>query len=271
MSSQKPLGVFDSGIGGLTVAKAITTLLPDEQLIYFGDTAHFPYGDKERGSVQKYCEEISDYLLTHNCKALVIACNTASSACATSLKKHLPAGFPLINVIQPVVDHVANNNSNEKVGIIATKGTTNSRIYPNLIHKNNNNLQVASVATPLLAPMIEEGFYSNNISRSIIASYLSKSNIQNIDSLILGCTHYPIIEHEIKDFYASTNQKIEVINSAKIVANALKKQLSKLKILSNKKSEKHLFFVSDYTTSFEESTKIFFGETVKLTKMPLWK
>jgi len=271
MSNQKPIGVFDSGIGGLTVANAITKTLPNEQLIYFGDTAHFPYGDKERASVKKYCEEIADFLLTHNCKALIIACNTASSACAESLKKHLPTDIPLINVIQPVVDYVVNFDNDNKIGIIATKGTTNSRVYPKLILKGNNNLQVASAATPLLAPMIEEGFFSNNISKSIIASYLSKKNIIDINSLILGCTHYPIIEEEIKSFYTSNNKDVKVINSAKIVAEATKNILTKLKLLSHSKSANHLFFVSDYTSSFEESSKIFFGETVKLTKKHLWK
>ncbi|MFT6716733.1 MAG: glutamate racemase, partial [Saprospiraceae bacterium] len=232
MSNQKPIGVFDSGIGGLTVASAIQKLLPKERIIYFGDTAHFPYGDKEKSSIKKYCAQIADFLLAHNCKALVIACNTASSACAESLKNHLPDGFPLINVIQPVVDYVTNLNDRSKVGIIATKGTINSRIYPKLIKRNNSQLNVSSVATPLLAPMIEEGFFSNNISKSIIASYLSKRNISSIDTLILGCTHYPIIEEEIKSYYVNNNKQVEVINSAEIVAEKVKKTLTNLNILS---------------------------------------
>jgi glutamate racemase len=270
MSNQKPIGVFDSGIGGLTVAKAIAKILPNERLVYFGDTAHFPYGDKERSSIKKYCEEIADFLLTQDCKAIVVACNTASSACMNSLKKHLPEGYPLINVIQPVVNYVT-MDPDKKIGIIATIGTTNSRVYPKLIQKVNDKINVSSVATPLLAPMIEEGFFSNNISKSIIASYLSKGNIINIDSLILGCTHYPIIEQEIKDFYSAEKKQVQVINSAELVAASVKKNLSELNMLSLKKSGNHQFFVSDFTASFEESSKIFFDEAVKLTKMHLWK
>jgi len=271
MSNQKPIGVFDSGIGGLTVAKAISDALPDERLIYFGDTAHFPYGDKEKSSIVKYCHEIVDFLLTFDCKAIVIACNTASSACVNSLREELPEGFPLINVISPVVDYLTSQDNKNKVGVIATKGTINSRVYPNLIKKKNDSINVASTATPLLAPMIEEGFFSNNISKSIIASYLSKSNILDIDTLVLGCTHYPIIEEEIKSYYTAERKHVEVVNSAKIVAEKVKQTLTSSGILSASKIEDHLFFVSDYTSSFEKSSKIFFGETVKLTKKHLWK
>jgi glutamate racemase len=271
MSNQKPIGVFDSGIGGLTVAKAITDALPYERLIYFGDTAHFPYGDKEKSSIVKYCHEIVDFLLTFDCKAIVIACNTASSVCVNSLRAELPQGFPLINVITPVVEHICAQDSSNKVGVIATKGTINSRVYPNLIKKTNHSINVASTATPLLAPMIEEGFFSNNISKSIISSYLSKSNILDINTLVLGCTHYPIIEEEIKSFYLSENKQVQVVNSAKIVAEKVKQTLTSDELLCSSKMEDHLFFVSDYTSSFEESSKIFFGKTVKLTKKHLWK
>lgn len=271
MSNQKPIGVFDSGIGGLTVANAITKALPNEQLIYFGDTAHFPYGDKERASIKSYCQVIADFLLTHNCKAIVIACNTASSACSSSLKEHLKKDFPLVNVIDPVVDYVTKNDDGKKVGIIATKGTINSRVYPKLIKKNKSSVNVASSATPLLAPMIEEGFFNNNISKSIISSYLSKTNITDVGRLVLGCTHYPIIEQEIRSYYTDKMQQVEIINSAKIVAEAVKQKLTDLNLLSPEKTKEHLFFVSDYTRSFEESSQIFFGKTVKLTKKHLWK
>ena len=271
MSKEHPIGVFDSGIGGLTVARAIAKQLPNEQIIYFGDTAHFPYGDKASSSIKKYSETISQFLLKNNCKAIVIACNTASSAAALSLKKTLPKNVALFDVIQPVVSYINEFHSKDKVGIIATKGTTNSRIYPKLISAINPDIKVSSLATPLLAPMIEEGFFNNNISKTIIGSYLSTNNIKDINALVLACTHYPIIEKEIAEYYCNSNKKITILNSAKIVAKKIANELKTLNLLSDKKNKAHEFFVSDYTKSFEKSSEIFFGESIKLSKIDLWK
>lgn len=271
MANQQPIGIFDSGIGGLTVAKAINELLPNEQLIYFGDTAHFPYGDKERKSIQHYGDKIAEFLLKNNCKSIVIACNTASSACYNTLRKSLPNNFPIYDVIHPVADYVAKNHRHSKIGIIATKGTTNSRAYPKLISEKAPNTQVKSCATPLLAPMIEEGFFNNNISKSIIKSYLTKKHIANINALILACTHYPIIEKEISNHYKSIDHDITIINSAKVVAQKVKSDLAKKDLLSSELVKNHEFFVSDYTKSFEQSSEIFFGKSVKLQKIQLWK
>lgn len=271
MSCNRPIGIFDSGIGGLTVARAINKALPNEQLIYFGDTAHFPYGDKERKSIQKYCDRISDFLIDKNCKAIVIACNTASSASSKILSKKFSGIVPVFDVITPVVEYIEQNHAIDKIGIIATKGTINSRVYPKLITDKIPSAKVSSCATPLLAPMIEEGFFSNNISKSIIASYLSKNNIQSIDCLVLGCTHYPIIEKEIIAFYKNKKKRVNIINSAKIVAEKISKELETLDLLSNNKNYEHEFYISDYTSSFEKSSEIFFEETVKLKKIQLWK
>ncbi len=271
MNKDAPIGIFDSGIGGLTVAKEIAKILPNEQIIYFGDTAHFPYGDKAAYSIKHYSALISKFLLEKNCKAIVIACNTASSVASKPLKKILPIDFPLLNVIDPVAQHIAINNSNDKVGVIATKGTIGSRIYPKSIKNINENIEVASLATPLLAPMIEEGFFNNTISRTVIAEYLNKKNIKDVEALILGCTHYPLIESEVEEFYADNNRKVKIINSAKVVAASVKKALEEKDLLSNKANNSHHFYVSDYTKSFEKSTKFFFGNELKLEKMDLWK
>jgi len=268
---QRPIGIFDSGIGGLTVAREINTALPNEQLIYFGDTAHFPYGDKERSSIQRYSAEIAKFLIRQDCKAIVIACNTASASSLETLREILPEGFPLYDVIRPVVEHVSQHYSNKLVGVIATKGTTNSRIYPKLIKLANNQVDVTSLATPLLAPMIEEGFFNNNISSSIIASYLNKKNLLPIQALVLACTHYPIIEKEIKRLYDKTSKNIDIINSAKIVANNISKNLTEKSLLADRLTEEHFFYVSDFTKSFQESSEIFFGRSIKLEKLHLWK
>ena len=163
------------------------------------------------------------------------------------------------------------NNANDKVGVIATKGTIGSRIYPKSIKNLNNHIEVASLATPLLAPMIEEGFFNNTISKTVIAEYLNKKNIKDVEALILGCTHYPLIEKEVEEFYADNNRIVKIINSAKVVATSVKMALEEKNLLSNKLKNSHHFYVSDYTKSFEKSTKFFFGDELKLERMDLWK
>lgn len=265
-----PIGIFDSGIGGLSVAKAINELLPQEQIIYFGDTAHFPYGDKEKSSIQAYSLAITRFLVENGCKAIVIACNTASAASNKILQKALRSPFILIDVIDPVAHYVAQGYQNKKIGVIATKGTTASRSYPNSIKKKNPSLTTASVATPLLAPMIEEGFFNNKISQSIVDAYLSKPNLKHIEALILGCTHYPIIEKEINTYYKKQQQKVEIINGAHIVAQALQHQLIETQLLANQTPPQPIFYVSDFTPYFQKSSEIFFGSEVALQKKSLW-
>ena len=262
----KPIGIFDSGIGGLTVAKAIKEALPDEQLIYFGDTAHLPYGDKSKDSIQAYSKRIAGYLLAKGCKAIVIACNTASAHAYADLKKFYPK-IPIINVVNPTVNYVSDKYKDGKIGVIATKGTIKSRIYPRKIVKRNNKLKVPQAAAPLLVPMIEEGFFNNNISQTIINSYLSPKNFKGINALILGCTHYPLIKGEVENFLGD---KVEVIDSASVVANFTKKLLKKEGLLATEKKGDDHFYVSDYTKSFEQTSKLFFGETINLEEERIW-
>jgi len=263
----QPIGIFDSGIGGLTVAKEIKRQLPNENIIYFGDTAHLPYGDKSPESIKHYGLGITDFLIQKNCKAIVIACNTASAHAYNSIKKKYAKVAPIINVIDPIVEYTANYYSNSKVGVIGTKGTINSRVYAKRIARLNKSIHVTSLATPLLAPMIEEGFFNNNISQTIINSYLSKKTFQGIDSIILGCTHYPLIKKEVKKYYSN---KIEVIDSAEIVAKKLAKILREKDLLGSSDNVEYKFFVSDYTDSFEKSTKTFFKDEVHLKQVKLW-
>lgn len=270
MEQKEPIGIFDSGIGGLTVAKAISTLLPNEQIIYFGDTAHFPYGDKSEESIKKYSKGISEFLLKQNCKTIIIACNTASSLASSFLRSFLPNNLPLIDVILPVAKFLQ-SSSYEKVGVIATKGTIGSGIYSKRINELSPKIEVSSLATPLLAPMIEEAFFDNNISHTVINEYLSHQKLEKIQALILGCTHYPLIETEISQFYKSTNQNVFVVNSAKVVANEVQRILKSKQLLSKSLSGEHHFYVSDFTDSFEKSTKIFFGDELRLEKQNIWQ
>ena len=185
-ASHRPIGIFDSGIGGLTVANAIQHVLPNESLVYFGDTAHLPYGDKSPDSIKYYSIRIAQFLMQQNCKMIVIACNTASALAFETVKDFIGGKVPVINVIDPVVDHVASSKKISKVGVIGTNGTIRSDIYAKKLHARSRKLEVASLATPLLAPMIEEGFFDNRISRTVIASYLDSRKLSKIDALILA-------------------------------------------------------------------------------------
>lgn len=268
-SAQKPIGIFDSGIGGLTVADAIHQLLPAETIIYFGDTAHLPYGDKSPGLIRAYAQRITDFLLHEKkCKAIVIACNTASAAAYELLRDQYKGTIPVINVIDPMIEVVIADDSIKKVGIIATKTTVASGVYQEKFSRRKPALKFAAHATPLLASMIEEGFYNNSISTAILQKYLSHSQFNDIDALVLACTHYPLIKNEIAAFF---NNRIKIFDSAQVVAARLKWILEKEKIACTEKTGDNVFYVSDFTESFEQSTKIFFPGKIKLERMNLWK
>jgi glutamate racemase len=268
MHKSQPIGIFDSGVGGLTVANAIRQLLPNEELVYFGDTAHLPYGDKSGESIRFYSEKISEFLLEKNAKVIVIACNTASAFGFEHVKMRFGNQAQIINVIDPVINALDTLPEVTKVGIIGTKGTINSNTYPLKISENHPRLQVVSVATPLLAPMIEEGFIFDDISNAIIRAYLNHPSLDQIDTLILGCTHYPIIKNQIRKFY---NFQVKVIDSAQLVAQELKNYLLSNQLLNNTAHPNHQFFVSDYTEMFENIAEMFFEEKIILQQNNIWK
>jgi glutamate racemase len=265
---QRPIGIFDSGIGGLTVAYAVNQLLPDENLIYFGDTAHFPYGDKSSAAIQSYTVKITDVLLKHQCKVILIACNSASSVAYQLVKEYAGSRAKVMNVIDPIVTYIGENYPGENVGLIGTKKTVGSNVYQKKIDKLGKDVILKALATPLLAPMIEEGYFNNAISYSIIQSYLNDKSLEGIKSLILGCTHYPLIKEEINQLYHGS---VDVIDSSDIVAEYLKEYLIKNNLLNTKSVAEHKFYVSDYTQSFAESTRLFFRQEVNLEHYPLWE
>lgn len=268
MQPSQPIGIFDSGVGGLTVANAIRQILPDEQMIYFGDTFHLPYGDKSANSVKFYSTRISEYLLSLNCKLILIACNTASALAWEAVSETVRGKALAMNVIDPVIDEVAGNTKIKRIGVIGTKGTINSGTYKLKLIQKNNRLDVRSLATPLLVPMIEEGFIFDDISNAIIRNYLSREELQGIDTLILGCTHYPIIKQQIARFF---DFRVQIVDSAVIVAKRLRKLLRENNLL-NKDSENpvHQFLVSDYTEYFEIIARMFFEGDIRLQKIDLW-
>jgi glutamate racemase len=268
-NSKSPIGIFDSGIGGLTVVDAILKQMPNESVVYFGDTAHMPYGEKSADAIRGYAEKISDFLMEQGCKAIVIACNSASSVAFETVRNRVGNRAIVLDVINPVVEKVAAMSKVSEVGVIGTRATIRSNAYADRIVGLAPNKKVSSLATPLLAPMIEEGFFNNNISRTIINNYLSRPKLRKIDALILACTHYPLIRKEISSYY---KRNILIVDSAEIVASSLKTKLKSRKILSSrKKVGTKRFFVSDLTASFEKSTKIFLKGKVQLELRNLWR
>jgi len=273
MGKGSPIGLFDSGVGGLTLAHALHTLMPLEQLIYFGDTAHLPYGDKSKETIVQYSLGIADFMLEQKCKVILIACNSASANAYEEVKDHVGKKAVVMNVIDPVVNNVClENGSAQTVGIIGTKATIDSGTYEKKIAStsagNNSPIQVSSLATPLFVPMIEEGFVFDDISYSIIRSYLSRRELIGIDSLILGCTHYPIIRNQISRYF---NFKVNVLDTSRIVAQAVQKFLSEKNLLSSKPGGANQFYVSDYTPYFEAIGNMFFNERIHLEKKNIWK
>jgi glutamate racemase len=263
-----PIGIFDSGIGGLTVAKAIHDLLPSENLVYFGDTAHMPYGEKSPHAIKSYSERIATFLIEQPCKLVVIACNSASVTAFKQVQQILPDKQFVINVIDPVVEYMVSENTYQRIGLIGTKRTVSSAVYKKKFEKANPDIVLKSLATPLLAPMVEEGFFNNNISKTVVHSYLSNPHLAHIEAIILACTHYPLIINEISSFYKG---KVKIINSAEIVSKAVSDFLDAKKLANKQKKEsKHRFYVSDYTESFEEAAKIFFGGKIRLKEKNLW-
>ncbi|MEA3445580.1 MAG: glutamate racemase [Bacteroidota bacterium] len=265
---KQAIGIFDSGIGGLTVASAIRNLLPQENMIYFGDTAHLPYGDKSSESIKYYSEHITRFLIEKECKVILIACNTASAHAFEIVQKIAGNKVKVFNVIDPVVDLISSSRKYSKVGVIGTKGTINSGTYARKILERKPEARVISLATPLLAPMIEEGFIYDDISNAIIRSYLSNQQLEGINSLILACTHYPIIKNQIRKYY---NFNIKVIDSGQIVANQLKQYLQQNNLINETETPKYQFYVSDYTELFEKISEMFFDEEVQLNMVDLWK
>ncbi len=266
--TQKPVGIFDSGLGGLTVAKAINQVLPNENIIYFGDTAHLPYGDKSKETIIQYSTRIAEFLIEQECKVIVIACNSASANAYQEVVERVNNRALVLNVIEPVVDYVIQTDY-KRVGVIGTKSTIDSESYENKIRAAKNGILVSSMATPLFVPMIEEGFIFDDVSNAIIRNYLSRNDLSDIETLILGCTHYPIIKNQINKFF---NFEIEVIDSGKIVANSLRTILAQQDLLNDQKNiPSKKFYLSDFTRYFKHIARMFFEEEIDLVRLDFWK
>lgn len=256
----RSIGIFDSGVGGLTVASAISKKLPNENLIYFGDTLHLPYGEKSPESIQRYAAQIADFLISEGCKIIVIACNSASATAFESTKTHINYQVPVVDVIQPMISHVKNHYAGKRVGVAGTKATIKSGIYHDHLKETAT---VVSKATPLLAHMIEEGFIHDEVSKAVIASYLNTEDMNQLDALILGCTHYPLIKNDFQSALKSST----ILDSSEIVADTVAEVLESNNLLNDQEKDgTKKFYVSDYTDWFNQMAQSFFGTEIELTE-----
>ncbi|MDR1001475.1 MAG: glutamate racemase [Clostridiales bacterium] len=263
----RPIGVFDSGIGGLTVIGEIMKLLPDEELIYFGDTARVPYGSKSAETVTKFSRQIFNFLLSYNVKVIVIACSTASSNSYDSLQSEFD--IPIIEVLSPGVEDAAHVTRNKIVGVIGTEATIRSGKYVKLLEERIPGVRAFAKACPLFVPLAEEGWTQNTVTRITAEIYLQELLDKEIDSLILGCTHYPLLVDCIRDVIGP----VKIINAAESTARKLKAYLIKQDIQNkaHKLGGGHRFFVSDNTDKFRRICNLVMRQTYEAQKIDLEK
>ena len=251
----RPIGVFDSGLGGLTVVKSIKALLPSESIIYFGDTARVPYGNKSRELIKEYSSEITEFLVKKDSKMVVVACNTVSAMVLSTLKKN--NSIPILGVIEPGVAEAISITNNKYIGVIGTIATVNSDAYNTALKALDSNIETISQACPLFVPLAEEGWLEGDVVNMVVAHYLSPLKEKNIDTLILGCTHYPLLKNAIANQF---NKTTVLIDSADAVARAVQKKLSDFDLLNNKDEKGSLFcFVTDIPMHFETVGQQFLG------------
>ena len=225
----RPIGVFDSGVGGLTVAAALRQLLPSENIFYIGDTARVPYGGKSQSTIERYSVEISGLLLAEDAKAIVVACNTASALAVPHLQELFKV--PIIGVITPGAKAAVAATRNGRIGVMGTKATVYSRAYERAIHALDDGMNVLATACPLLVPLIEEGWLDDAVTDQVIRRYLEKLVRDDIDTLVLGCTHYPLLRDAIKKF---VGPEIALVDSAHNCALAVRDLLKKEKLAAPK-------------------------------------
>ena len=255
----KAIGVFDSGVGGLTVVKELIRQLPNEDIIYFGDTARVPYGIKSRETVIRFSIEDALFLLKQDVKLICVACNTVSSVALPVIKNHFRV--PMVGVITPGVREAVYATQNKRIGIIGTRGTIKSRAYENEIRHLDPKISVVSVACPLFVPFVEEGWLGGDVVLKVARVYLKPLKDAGVDTVILGCTHYPLLKPVVKKVLG---ENVALIDSAKQVAIEVKKILSLEGMLNHKSHRgKQKFYVSDNPEWFENLAKRFLGRAVK--------
>ena len=266
------IGIFDSGIGGLTVVKEVLKQLPEYQLLYLGDTARTPYGNRSQELIYKFTKQAVDYLFKQGCQLIIIACNTASAEALRKIQQEwLPSHYPdrkVLGVIRPVVEEAAEVSRFGRIGVIGTRGTIGSGAYKRELKTLKPKVKVFPQACPLLVPLVEEGWLKRPETNKIIRGYLRSLKNSKIDTLILGCTHYPILYKQIQGI---AGKSIKVLDSAKIVAEKLKDYLTRHPEIESKltKGKDHRFLVTDLTEVFQKNAESWLGQKIKLEKIEL--
>lgn len=250
-NASAPIGVFDSGVGGLTVAREIIRQLPNERIIYFGDTARVPYGSKSRETVQRYAKQIVRFLMTKNVKAIVVACNTASAFALENLTEEFD--IPIIGVIKPGAKTAVETTKTKRIGVIGTEGTIRSAIYTQVIHEYDKETIVLGKPCPLFVPLVEEGWLHDTVTDEVAYRYLNEFKDRDIDTLIMGCTHYPLLRSTIMKIMGA---EVFLVNPAYETAISLKRLLEEKNIASKEdlipNSSMYNFYVSDAPRKFVE-------------------
>ena len=262
--TNQPIGVFDSGLGGLSVLKALKDKLPDERFVYFGDTAHLPYGDKSENTLKEYVSSIISFLNHQNCKLIVVACNSA----ATVIHKleNLPFNDDrIVEVISPIVELVSKQKKFQKIGVIGTRKTLCSAMFDQKLSQLNSSLKIIARATPLLAPMIEDGFVEEDVLLPIFQRYFK--GFGDCELIIPACTHYPIIYNQIEKYF---DNGLKVLHTPKIIAEKVDEVLMTQQLFnSEKKFKEDSFYLSDITDDFLREAKLFLGSDVDFNLVSL--
>jgi glutamate racemase len=253
---KRPIGVFDSGLGGLTVVNQLMKHLPGESIIYFGDTARVPYGSKSTLTIQKFSQQIAGFLQNQGVKLIVVACNTASSVALDQVKES--SSVPVIDVIEPGARAALRKSVSRRIGIIGTTATISAGKYETILKTLETNVSVFSQACPLFVPLVEEGWIESPVTEQVARIYLNPLMQNRIDSLILGCTHYPIIKDTIKKI---VDGNVQIIDSAIETAVKVRETLESHHLLNDAKTDpEHLFYVSDFPRKFEEIARRLLGQ-----------
>ncbi len=259
-----PVGVFDSGVGGLTVAREIMRNLPSEKIVYFGDTARVPYGSKSKDTVIRYSSQIVHFLREQNVKAIVIACNTASAFALEAVQDKLD--IPVLGVIEAGARVAAEETKNKRVGVIGTVGTVGSGIHESYLKRLNPEITVIGKACPLFVPLVEEGWLHDPVTVEVASRYLQELKDEQVDTLILGCTHYPLIRSTIQEVMGA---KVRLVNPAYETALELKSLLTKMDLLSTGEQQAEFpyrFYVSDLADEFKEFANSILPYDVTMTR-----
>jgi glutamate racemase len=268
VNNSRPIGIFDSGVGGLTVFSEIRKKFPSEDLIYFGDTARVPYGPKSKNTVIEYSIQNARFLLSFQVKMIIVACNTSSAVAIKPLQELFPV--PVIGVLQPGAELAAATTKNNRIGIIGTEGTINSGAYPLAIEKINKAIKSYSVACPLFVPLVEEGWQDHHVTKEIVSEYLAELLDKSIDTLVLACTHYPILKAVIKQV---AGEDINLIDSAETLACYLESQINNMEStdspqngetgFTRQSAGKDYFYVSDNEEKFRKIASMILNKEIQ--------